>query len=213
MSASFNLKKFASDLCVLLPDWSCKTQPDISKYEYLRHKDGGSITLYYDERSGKIEVTPYWIREGSSTYPSIYGPNKVVLVDAININPNRSLESIAKDVQKRLLTPYLPLFAKGLAEKAVYDEYYAKKQLVVNEFATILNRDIQKYQFGNDEITSYLYPPGTTDDNQNYENGIGVEIRVHGNGTVNFHLQSLPVEVAKKILEMFPKLPADKNTP
>jgi hypothetical protein len=205
----FDLESFVKELSTFLSGWVYRI-PEIGTTRYWHHLDGpggASLSFHYAEPGKRIVISPNYIRHGSSQYPASYR-NDPPLVGSITVSETRTPESAAKDIKRRVIEGYLPLYEKGKKEVADIEAYESKKAAIALEFATILNDD--RHREGSDTVSRYVYKPG-------FEYGISlkatcfVEIRVNSED-VELKLGSCPVDIAKKILALFPKLPLGQAT-
>lgn len=207
---SFDLTAFITSVASYLPDWKYVVSGDEElgqRYHNLNGQNGARLFISYDDRTKKISVTPCYVRENGVQYPYSY-KNDPPLVGTINISVTRSAEAVAKDIQKRVIDGYLPLYEKGVQQLASIKDYEAKKAAIATEFAELLNDD--RHRHGNDNVSRYVYKPGC-DKSTSQKDTCYIEIQVNSDG-VNLKINSLPFDVAKQIIAMFPKLDKDQRT-
>lgn len=206
----FILDTFVKGIAAHLPGWTFRT-PKADDTQYWRNLDGpgGAILSFYHNTSGKkVEVSPIFIRRGGSQYPSNYKSDPP-LVSSINVGEARTPEAAAKDIKRRIIEAgYLTQYEQGKEQLARLDAYEAAKAAVAAEFADLLNDDTHRQ--GSDSVSRYVYKPGQ-EGGSGLKDTCHVEIRVNSDD-VELKISSCPVEVAKQILALFPKLPKGQRT-
>lgn len=207
-----DVQQFAKDVAEHLEGWTLRDRAaDESKtWANLDGPNGASIS-FRDEGKGKVEVNPSYIRYKGSQYPSKWEvkPSES-LPGSISVGAARGPNAVAKDIKRRLIDLYLPVYELGRKSLAEYKAYEAAKQAVVNEFAALVNDDEPNEDA--DSIGRYVYKPGHEGGKDHGEDVCHVEIRVNSPTSFNLEINSLDADTLKKILALFPKLPKGQRT-
>jgi hypothetical protein len=212
---NFDMPTFCRNLAAQLPPgWSYTEQYGESgrllPYQKIIHKDGGSLSLIL--QADRVEISPNWINDHGTSYPKEYGPEKAERPSKITVSTARVITSLAKDINQRLVVPYLPAFAQGVKEWSEWNDYLAAKQKVVDQLCGVLKRDASEHQ-GNESILASVYAIGTPESDRNHHNAVNVHVRVNTPNSIRLELGGLDLDTVLKILAMFPKRPIDKRKP
>lgn len=206
----FNLDTFSREIAAYLPGWTVPkpSSDDTVYWRSIEGPGGARLALHYNERLKKIEVIPCYIVKNGIQYPTNYrDPSSRYHIDPpfvgrINIGISRTPESAAKDIKKRVIDGYLPLFEKGKVQLAELEAYQKSRASIASEFAKLLNDDDHNDE--SETVTRFVYKPGN-------KGTCYVQIRVNSED-VELKLSSCPVDVAKQILALFPKLDPGQRT-
>lgn len=207
-----DVQQFAKDVAEHLEGWTLRVrQPDESKtWANLDGPNGASIS-FRDEGKGKVNVSPHYIRYKGSEYPSkwLVKPAEA-LPTSISVSATRGPAAVSKDIKRRLIDLYLPVFELGRKQLAEWKAYEAAKQAVVNEFAELVNDEPPSEDA--DKIGRYVYKPGHEGGTKHGDDTCHVEIRVNSPTTFDLEIGSLDADTLKKILALFKKLPKGVRT-
>ena len=92
----------------------------------------------------------------------------------ITVDATRDPARIAADVQRRLITPYLPLLAQALERQAEYAAEEARKQAQREQLAALLDADLKDFS-GQPRI--YWRGPATAYGTVKVESNVDLELR------------------------------------
>ncbi len=207
----FDFEEFVKNIAAHLPGWKFRSpDPEYAKHwQNIDGPNGASLSFCHNSRTKKVEVNPQYIRSHGTVYPSSGFRGDDPLVGSIHVSETRTPESAAKDIKRRVIDGYLPLYQKGKQQLAEIDAYIAAKAAVASEFARLLNDD--EHREGSDTVTRYVYKPGKEADG-----GINslchVEIRAENAEDVKIKIDNCPVEVARQIIALFVKLRKGQRT-
>lgn len=205
----------AAAIAAHLPNWSLKPPaPDDTKMWATLVGPNGAELSFYDERNGKLRVSPRWQQDGGRTYPTDHYL-KTNSPDAekpasVQVTATREPATLARDIHRRIIAAYLPIYELGRKQKAEDDAYEAKVEAAAVEVADILQDDT--YREGDRTIGRYVYRPGHEGGTNNSVDTNHVEVRVNSPTSFELELSSLDLDTLKKILALFPKLPREVRT-
>jgi hypothetical protein len=195
----FKLATFVRSLVPHLAGWTYQTPSDgqTDVWERLSGPDGSSLGFYLNDRSGMIEVSGNFIIEFGNIYP--YDAYR--RVSSINVSPARKPDVLARDIQKRLIDAYLPVYREG---KEQFERYNAQ-DLETKRLATELARYVNdtRHEDGCTDIWHVLANPSNKDQT------IRVDLRVNSPTSVTVKLSSITPDLAKKVIDLFGVLAKD----
>jgi hypothetical protein len=187
---------FAREVSSHLNGWSADTKNCSDYYANLDGPNGIGISLFLSDN--KVEVRPCFPSYKGVYYPYEHERNSV---STISVSIDRNPASAARDIEKRLIIPFTPVYQKGLervAECKVYDEGC---QATATELANIVGA---RYTDGQ-SFTGYMRTP----DNAPSGNSIRpqdqecyVEVRIDAPNSIQLKIDSLTKEQAKLILSL-----------
>ena len=206
---AFDLKKFTTDIAANLTGWSVRPQKpeDLNpgSWQHLDGPNGATLSLFLNEREGKVEVSPTYPNKDGHWYPSRYH-NDNPRPGSINVGLTRTPKAAAADIQRRLIEAYLPVYEEGRKQLAARVDYEQRTRATVADIAAVLNEEDPSDR--TTTVTRYVRLPGTPEDEKSIQdNTVHVEVRVNSPTSVDLRFSSLPVDVAKQILALFPKVP------
>lgn len=188
----FSLDTFAKKVAAYLPGWKATKT---TSWHHLEGPDGARLKLHYNEKFSNIEIIPCYINQQGKQYPFKYLVGDP-FVKSIKIGISRNPESAAKDIKRRILDSYLPLFEKVRSAPLDVETYENAKAKVASELAKLLNDS--DYKEGSDIVNRFVYRPESKEK-------CYVVIRA-GDKCVDLRISDCPIDVAKQILALFPKL-------
>jgi hypothetical protein len=152
-------------------------------YVSLRRIDGGaSFSLGYDWRDkSKVHVTAHWPKDASGKehrpYFSEYSENGSA-APSIAFSAKKDAKVIAKDIERRFLPAFLPLWDKMVEEVTKNNDYATKRAALAKSVAGLLDGKVAKHRDGGDIVHLGYREHGITDvDFGGDEKALKVEVR------------------------------------
>jgi hypothetical protein len=197
---NYSILETAGLICEALPGWTVgrRAEETISSpvWASIRRADGAEVHLCLDDYKGRIEF--------SGTFPQGFQDRDSV---SISVSALRPVAKIAAEIERRLLTIYLPQFAEAVERKRAAEAGRAESIDTAAAVARVLGEPFSKdnarrawgTQAGRQLIRFAI-------DHEHYEKGYGeFEVDESGGGTFTFHFkgqaQALALAGAVNILK------------
>ena len=156
------------------------------------HIDGPEGSgLFLRFRDGRINVSGRWPEHVNqhSFYPSNHGTD--VLSD-ITVSASRSPEQVARDINKRYIPLYFPVFQKKKQERADYIARQAMRHERANELASLCGGS-PPYRHEDKEPAAHL---------SYSESKLYGHMKVGYGGDIHLDIHDVPFDLAKQIVRL-----------
>ncbi len=173
-------------------DWTYRnpsTDGDLAHWAEITHKDGYSLSFTSQYPTYALHILGNFPRDHHFSYQEKR--------PSINVDPTKTAEQIAKDINRRLLPVYLPMWAKA-AETQRQSEIYASAQANLSDeilalFPAGMARRGNSFSKDDKNISFYL---------KDYR-GYG-DIEVFSD-SCSLKFRSIPCQLAKQIIRLIAK--------
>lgn len=147
---ALDLLAFVGGIVSGMPGWRV-IEPDLDDYPRLssvsvRHTSGATFYVHRSTWPPELNVGATWPREGDTRTGQEYRPHEGA--PRISVSPWRDPEVLAKDILRRFVVPFLPLWDK---QKAIRDECVRKAaaaHLLAQALAKVLGEGLRDYSEG-----------------------------------------------------------------
>lgn len=185
-----NVHELATQIAPHLPGtWQVKA-PNLenTRYTTVTRDDGAAISLYYDSYRGHVRCSGlYPRRDGAVCGPSDWGalPHGSD-APSIKFSWKRSATALARDIERRLLGQYLPLYAECVRRRGKHEAAEEDRRTYVERYATVTGGRVR-----GDCVTVYR----DTDDGL-----VMGDVHVQPDGDVRIERLYVPRDKAEQIL-------------
>lgn len=192
------------------PIQSLMDERDHETQGQLCHASGAAVRLYFDSYRKRVRVSATWPCDVNGAYQSASSWGIVPCGTPgpeASLSPDRAPEALARDIKRRVLTPYLPLYAEAIAKRDAevqrHDNLAAMTDRLVelaNTAGPLANPHGALARRGRDTDRISIY---------------GGDHRIMGDcwvsgDSVKFDRLSVPYEVAKQIIKLLAQASAER---
>ena len=182
------------EIATHIEDWVASRTQNRS---FLQHPSGASIVARIDIRTRRLVFSSCY-GEASSHQPTEWDNRtnrRLYLPSPITVNPTRSAEAMAKELTRRLIPQFLPLYDQAVQAQRQADEKNDAQRQVRDEFVALLGEQTRVSPHGHLDYFSWFgSAPGE-------RRSIRLEGNVAwGGDEVDLKLDNLPVWMAKELV-------------
>lgn len=127
-------------------------EADRVTFAKIRREDGAGVCFHLVTYPGpRIHLSGEWPRQGATCY--LYG--KYQQSPKISVSPDRPPDAIAREIKRRLLPFYLPLYAEAVQDKAADERRREDAHNLAVRLGGILSASPRGLEDTREEITIY----------------------------------------------------------
>ena len=189
--SEINVQDLAEQIAAHLPGWQARPQRGSDyghcRYATIKHDGGGLIQLYYDSYRKHVSCSGrYPERNGRSCSPSDWGVLRYSeAAPAIKFSPTREPKALARDIERRFLAKYLPLFAACQSRKGEHEAAEEDRSTYLARYAAACGGKVR-----GEKIHLYCEDDGMMGD---------VQVQTDGGARIDVWV---PADKAEKIMQI-----------
>lgn len=191
-----DIQRLAKEVAAFLPGWSWRGplyEHTTDSHAAIARADGAEVVISGNgwARDSRLTIgAGNWpkTKKGEQCQPSGYGGDQS---PRITVSENRSAKDIAREIERRFLPEYLPLYAKMVERKEAIDARQASAKTKVQSLTEIVGGEIRGIEKGDGEV-HWFHNDATYGDAKSSDGGKEWTLNVH----------SLPYEKLARILKI-----------
>jgi hypothetical protein len=181
--------------------WEVEPKESDNDYWNKEHANlvlGNGAKLFFStsRHEGRIYISVDFPRYNGYSLP--YERERNGFDGSITVSATKTPAQIAKDVQRRLLNDYLPLYRKGLEIKQQLENKLNAQKALTERLAAIVGETVSNGN-GTTNVGHFYI---RKDYSEGAGKGISAEVQVNQDGTVDFKRLEVPTELAEQILKL-----------
>ena len=191
-----NVQQLAEDIAAHLPEgWRAGKPVESdwgpSRSATIEHRDGPVVSLYWDSYRKHVSCSGrYPLRDGNQCSPSSWGALRYDETEPrIRFSPTRKPQALARDIERRLLAQYLPLYRECLRLSGEHAAAEEDRDHYLKRYATACGGEIRG------ETIHVFHEP---DDAGNRVMG---DVRVSTDGSARFEVY-VPADMVERICQI-----------
>lgn len=184
-----------ASIAIHLNDWKYSHKASRDWAADLVHSSGAELMVRtkHTARPNTLEICVRFPRNAEGSCMSAKDWDRESnITTSINVSSLKDTKTIARDIERRLIKDYLPAYMRAIDKLYKEQEKKNKRESVASELAALVNEtcyDSEKVKFSTDTFSAYVCYSGDK---------------------VDFKLNSIPINVAKKVIKLMSEVIKDE---
>jgi hypothetical protein len=179
-------------ICLRNEVWAVGSSQNLEHSASVIRTDGATVSLFVDGRhNARIEISGKCVRDCQGQYHPYDFHKKV---PRISVAHNRGAMVIAKEIERRFLPDYLPLFALGKEQATQHDAAYEAMRTLTKCLADCAGCTVSSAEQDRFSLYQGYHKPS-------------FDVQVGWHGDVTIKLENIAPELARQIMDLVPRIP------